>query len=81
MAKIDGRVVRKLAEALERIVHLLHRALEHAAATKCEERVGGKEQLVVRQVVANMAERVARRQDDLDRWPANSKRSPSSTVW
>jgi hypothetical protein len=66
------------------VPHIGRRAFEQAATAEREQRVGGKEQLVVGEVVADMAGGVAGGLDDADRVLAEQEgiRLPSTwSVW
>src|SRR3546814_11098222 len=73
MAEINGRFVAKGGKLLQGMPHVLRRPLEQPAAAERKQRVGGKQQLVLGEMVADMPGRVPRGLDDLHRMIAEQE--------
>src|SRR3546814_9096579 len=73
MAEINGRFVAKGGKLLQGMPHVLRRPLEQPAAAERKQRVGGKQQLVLGEMVADMPGRVPRSLDDLHRMIAEQE--------
>ncbi len=74
MAEIDGRFIRQHAQASAASATYRRPALEEAPAAERKQRVGGKEQLVVDEVVTDMPGRMPRGLYDLYRMVAEQER-------
>ena len=67
VAAVDRGHALQGAELVDRLIHLRRRAFEDAATAQRKQRIGGKQEIVIGEVIGHMAEGVAGAGEDLHR--------------